>query len=269
MAAALILSMPRSPPGGSITQSTFEGQNWVIRGENGNFRQLIEGAPNQTVNYGEFGFDDTIDGGDGNDAIYGELGDDIINGGTGSDTIDGGIGDDTIDGGDGDDDIQGGAGVDSISGGAGFDYIDGGAGDDSILGGADDDTIIGGAGDDTLFGGDGNDTVSGNSGDDALHGDAGEDSLYGGSGEDYFDGGAGNDSLFMGDTSGFGTVDPSDGLRDVVRLHSGSDNDTAFDFDMANDYIFIGSADRADVILTQVSPSQWVATLQAAHRATV
>lgn len=65
----------------------------------------------------------------------------------------------------------------------------------------------------------------------------------------------------MGDTSGFGTVDPSDGLRDVVRLHSGSDNDTAFDFDMANDYIFIGSADRADVILTQVSPSQWVATL--------
>lgn len=92
--------MPRSP-GGSITQSTFEGHNWVICGEKGNFRHLIEGAPNQTVNYGEFGFDDTIDGGDGNDAIYGELGDNIINGGTGSDTIDGGIGDDTIEGGDG------------------------------------------------------------------------------------------------------------------------------------------------------------------------
>jgi Ca2+-binding RTX toxin-like protein len=71
------------------------------------YLQLIEGAPNQTVDYGAGGLDDTINGGDGNDTIYGQYGDDNINGGTGDDNINGGTGADIITGGAGNDTILG------------------------------------------------------------------------------------------------------------------------------------------------------------------
>jgi hypothetical protein len=73
----------------------------------------------------------------------------------------------------------------------------------------------------------------------------------------------------MGDTSGLGVDDPTDGLRDVVRLHAGQGADTAFNFDMANDYIYIGAKTRADIKLIQISSSQWLAALPNAAAADI
>ncbi len=61
------------------------------------------------------GFNDTIDGGGGDDTIFGELGSDTIDGGAGTDALDGGVGDDTFV-------IS--AGTDTIAGGEGADTFD-------------------------------------------------------------------------------------------------------------------------------------------------
>ncbi len=61
------------------------------------------------------GFNDTIDGGGGNDTIFGELGNDTIDGGAGTDMLDGGVGGDTFV-------IS--AGTDTITGGDGADTFD-------------------------------------------------------------------------------------------------------------------------------------------------
>jgi Ca2+-binding RTX toxin-like protein len=92
-------------PGGAYLQPTYEDHNWVLRDQDGNYLELIEGAPNQTVNYGADGLDDSLAGGDGDDTVYGQFGDDTIDGGLGSDTLYGGTGNDDIFGGAGDDTI--------------------------------------------------------------------------------------------------------------------------------------------------------------------
>ena len=94
------------------------------------------------------GFDDTIEAGNGIDAISGGPGDDLIygdrnDGGSGDDLIYGNDGDDRIFGGNGDDLIYGDAGEDSLLGGGGNDRIEGGTGRDLAHGGLDDDTILG------------------------------------------------------------------------------------------------------------------------------
>jgi len=119
-------------PGETYVQPTFEDHNWVLRDDQGYYLELIEGAANQTFDYGAKGLADSISGGDGNDTIYGQFG---------NDTIDGGVGADLIHGGTGNDSLLGGGGDDTIFGGDGNDVLNGGPGTDSILGGAGLDVI--------------------------------------------------------------------------------------------------------------------------------
>ena len=88
----------------------------------------VEGENGDDTIVASAGFDDTIDGGHGNDVI----------------TISTGLGNLTIFGDDGDDTITGGAGNDTIDAHDGDDLVDGGAGDDSLLAGNGTDTIQGG-----------------------------------------------------------------------------------------------------------------------------
>jgi Ca2+-binding RTX toxin-like protein len=75
---------------------------------------------------------ETMGGGDGNDAFYGEAGSDLMVGGTGNDTMGGGADNDFLYGETGDDVIAGDAGDDQIAGGAGVDLLYGGAGNDTF-----------------------------------------------------------------------------------------------------------------------------------------
>jgi len=111
-------------PGQTFVQPTFEEHNWLLKDEGGSFLEIIEGAPNQTVDYGAEGLNDTIDGGAGDDFLFGMFGDD------------------TILGGEGDDVISGGSGNDSLSGNAGNDTFGMDDGDDTISGGTGNDTYI-------------------------------------------------------------------------------------------------------------------------------
>jgi Ca2+-binding RTX toxin-like protein len=120
-------------PGGTYVQPTFVDHNWVLRDLDGYYLELIEGAPNQTVNYGAEGLSDSISGGSGNDTIYGQFGDDTIDGGVGADLIYGGSGNDSLLGGDGNDTLFGGAGNDTLNGGLGADSLYGGDGNDLLI----------------------------------------------------------------------------------------------------------------------------------------
>ena len=95
---------------------------------------------------------DTLDGGNGNDAILGLAGNDTLNGGNANDVLDGGGGDDTMTGGNGNDMLFGSFGNDTLMGGNGDDSLDGGAGDDSLTGGKGPDLFAfhAGFGDDTI-----------------------------------------------------------------------------------------------------------------------
>jgi Ca2+-binding RTX toxin-like protein len=76
------------------------------------------------------GWDNTIDGGAGNDNITGNAGADTLSGGDGNDTVSGGAGADIITGGKGNDALAGGAGTDTYvyRKGDGSDKIDAGTG---------------------------------------------------------------------------------------------------------------------------------------------
>ncbi|MEO3473016.1 M10 family metallopeptidase [Roseomonas sp. CAU 1739] len=112
-----------------------------------------------------------------------------------ADTINGGEGDDALYGLADADRILGSGGRDTLIGDTGRDSLFGGAGDDRLWGQGDDDRLQGDAGNDTALGGDGADTLFGLDGNDALYGDAGDDSVLGGTGGDSLFGGAGNDTL--------------------------------------------------------------------------
>jgi len=95
---------------------------------------------------------DTLDGGNGNDAILGLAGNDTLNGGNGNDVLDGGGGNDGLTGGNGNDLLFGSFGMDTLIGGNGDDSLDGGAGDDSLTGGRGPDLFVfhAGFGEDTI-----------------------------------------------------------------------------------------------------------------------
>lgn len=153
-------------PGGSWSHTTGATHNWYVT-EQGQTAvlDLIQGAPNQTYTLtGDF--NDTLDGG---------AGDDSINGGYGADSVLGGDGNDTL---------NLGAGNDTVFGGLGTDTVTLGDGNDVAMGDAGNDTIYGGLGNDTIYGGADNDIVDGGDGDDSLAGGTGNDSLYGGGGSD-------------------------------------------------------------------------------------
>ena len=254
---------------GSEGNDTLRGSsgNDTIKGNGGN-DSIVGNGGNDSLSGGTGS--DTIYGGDGQDSIEGDAGNDGISGGSGDDTIDGGSGhdwvqgdggNDRVSGGDGNDSVFGNAGDDTVDGGSGSDWVQGGDGNDSVHGGDGADTVIGDDGDDTVHGDGGDDILSGHEGDDAMHGGDGDDRLYGGIGDDYYDGGAGDDRFYMDPDAGGGR-DFSDGDtdNDVVRLHSGSGHDTAYDFHGEEDYIYIGSIPEADIVFTQTGPSTWVLT---------
>ncbi|MEM7241515.1 MAG: hypothetical protein AAF429_04965 [Pseudomonadota bacterium] len=201
--------------------------------------------------FGEYGvnwthhihFNDTIDGGAGNDRAYGMQGDDLITMGEGRDEADGGSGNDTIDGGLGDDDLSGGMGDDLLIGGSGADVIEGGQGADTIIGDNEDGTganpldIVSYANSgesvtvdlstQTATGGDatgdvisGIEGIIGSSFGDDLTGDASNNRVFGGAGGDVIDGGAGHDLLDGG--AGSDTIEGGNG---VDELQGGAGND--------------------------------------------
>ncbi|WP_292290333.1 Hint domain-containing protein [Marivita sp.] len=176
-------------PGETYSQATFEDHNWVLRDENGFDLELIEGAPNQTVNYGAEGLNDSIDGGDANDIIYGQFGDDTIDGGNGADLIYGGAGNDSILTGNASDTIYGGTGNDTIDVGLGLDLAYGEEGDDLLIDGT------GGPEAATLYGGDGNDTIQSGTG-----GATASAEYYGDAGDDRFEDRGGTNQTFTGGT---------------------------------------------------------------------
>jgi Ca2+-binding RTX toxin-like protein len=142
----------------------------------------------------EYGGDDQLRGGDGNDnlysyggldTLYGDDGDDylvsndvvgtgvLFFGGNGNDSIYGSIGFDTLYGESGDDNLNGGGGNDILSSGIGNDSLDGGEGDDALSSNGS-DYLVGDSGNDTLFS-----SATGNSIVD-------RDTLLGGSGDDLY-----------------------------------------------------------------------------------
>ncbi|WP_228743175.1 calcium-binding protein [Marinobacter sp. F4218] len=197
-------------------------------------------------------YDDTIEGGAGNDVLIGEVGDDHISGGTGDDWIEGdklnnpgrfggssGKGkhdgfldtagnwvdvaaDDfaALDGAwHGDDTLFGGAGNDSIAGNGGHDTLYGGIGEDLLIG---DDASLAPSfhGDDKLFGGSGNDELQGGSGQDRLEGGGDDDVLFGQAGDDILSGDSGTDELLGGEGN-----DVLDGGRGNDSLWGGAGDD--------------------------------------------
>jgi Ca2+-binding RTX toxin-like protein len=147
---------------------------------------------------------DTLEGGDGNDALVGgnldvnapDVSTDHLDGGAGGDILRGDSGPAdrtnvaTVGG--GNDVLVGGGGNDLLLAGPGRDWADGGGGNDFFRGGD---------GDDFFSGGDGDDVGLGEGGDDALQGQAGRDVLIGGRNLDHLDGGADDDLLIGGVTS--------------------------------------------------------------------
>jgi serralysin len=99
---------------------------------------------------------DTLNGGNGNDAILGLAGNDTLNGGNGNDVLDGGGGNDKLTGGNGTDMLFGSVGNDDLDGGNGKDTVNGGAGDDVLTGGNGPDLFVFNAG----FAGFGDDVIT-------------------------------------------------------------------------------------------------------------
>lgn len=83
-------------PGETARISTFTETNWIITTPDMYYLEVIYGAADQTVTYGDTSLNDTLTGGAGADTLYGEYGDDLIEGGAGNDLLRGGYGDDTF-----------------------------------------------------------------------------------------------------------------------------------------------------------------------------
>lgn len=208
-------------PGDTYVQGTFTDHNWVLRDTDGYWLEIIAGAPNQTVNYGAEGLDDSLDGGAGNDILIGQFGNDTLLGGDGLDTLFGGDGNDSINGGSGADSLLGQAGNDTIVTGTGQDTVFGGAGNDSILANT-------GANDKLVYGEDGADTIFGSSENDTLDGGADADVIYAGNSF-----GLGNNSITGGETvttgTDFDTIDLSTLTTGVTATYSGGEAGTITD----------------------------------------
>jgi Ca2+-binding RTX toxin-like protein len=101
----------------------------------------------------------------------------------------------------------------------------------NTIGGGDktDDSILGKGGNDTLRGFGGNDHLDGGNGDDTLEGGDGNDGLFGGNGVDTLIGGAGNDNLYGGEGKdklyGNDGDDYLNGGGDTNQLDGGAGND--------------------------------------------
>jgi serralysin len=131
---------------------TFQFGGGEIRGQLVAIADDIDDVVTGTVPTATATGNDTLDGGNGNDAILGLAGNDTLNGGNGNEVLDGGGGIDTLIGGNGDDMLFGSFGIDTLIGGNGADSLDGGAGDDRLTGGKGPDLFVfhAGFGEDTI-----------------------------------------------------------------------------------------------------------------------
>jgi Ca2+-binding RTX toxin-like protein len=210
--------------GGYYPQGLFHGTgndlaNVITVGEIptyvGDLSYVFDGkGGNDTIRGFAQGGDDTILGGDGNDALYGRA----VGDGDGyySDA----------------DTIRGGSGNDRIYGGSGKDSWDS------------DDTLYGEDGNDRAWGSFGNDLLSGGKGTDQLRGQAGNDILAGGEGVDRLYGGGGNDTF---DYDALTDSRPGAGLRDVIYDFSNVGGSTRGDqIDLsgidADTFTFVGTS---------------------------
>ena len=180
------------------------------------------------------GGNDSLYGGDLDDALYGDAGGDTLDGGGEDDYLDAGTGVDTLKAGDGEDTLYPGTDNDNVDAGDGDDYIDGGtatSGADVLLGGTGFDRLYFGSRsadlvidldnqpDDGQAGegdnvradferidlGAGNDNLNIATGpantiaaDNEVYGVGGNDTIKTGLGEDYVEGGLGNDQITGG-----------------------------------------------------------------------
>lgn len=233
----------------------------------GNQQSTVEQTLADSVEAGDGGRGDWMDGGDGNDLLVGSSARDVLLGGDGADTLIGGAGDDNLAGDDvtaalsenwdsGRIDVPLGNGIvsvrttysnaspvspvvggnDVLYGQGGRDYLTGGWGDDLLDGGTEDDVLAGEGGHDTLRGGDDNDNLLG----DNLDWSGGLQSKH--HGNDFLDGGNGNDML-----AGNGGSDVllggagNDDLRGDDVVLQGVDGDAADYF--GNDFLDGGTGD--------------------------
>ena len=193
--------------------------------------------------------DDTIDGGE-------FAWNDVLKGGAGSDSLFGLSGDDTI---------SGNAGVDYLDGGSGKDVLDGGAGNDILYGGAGNDRFVASAsnGNDTLDGGDGVDAadysaltsainvdltrpsqsgqvtkpgggidalvnvekIIGSSAADIMVGDGGDNIFDGSGGVDTMTGGLGNDRYYVESSAEANLIQEATGIAGQDKVNMGGGND--------------------------------------------
>jgi len=166
---------------GSDTIHGLEGNNYI---EGGSGDDIIysgyRGIPGKQNSPDDHKTQDTIKGGQGNDTIHGDSSGENNNYG----------GNDLLEGGDGDDVIYGYGGSDTIDGGKGSNLLYGDEGNDFLKVGSPDDLLksLDGKsyGDNYMDGGKGNDSLTGNIGNDVLNGNGDADTLTGGAGADKF-----------------------------------------------------------------------------------
>ncbi len=218
---------------GKTFTGTDNADNIIFNG-NATKVSVNAGAGNDHIKNYDGGWNNTIDGGDGNDRITNEGNNNTINGGAGDDIIQNYSGNNNS--------IDGGADNDYINNYGKNTTIDGGAGDDEIINKGDNNTIDGGAGDDNIFneasnvsidGGEGNDTIKTSGGsNNTITGGAGNDSIENSGDNNTIDGGAGNDNISnIGDNV---SIDGGAG-DDIIQNYSGNNN--SIDGGADNDYI--------------------------------
>jgi hypothetical protein len=207
---------------------TLNGAAWI--------RNVINtGAGNDTITVNAVSDEETIYGGDGNDAF-------IVGDGNAPDTfvvLDGGAGSNTLVVNDSDSPYDSPYSINSN----GVSFSDAGnislsgAQKISLFAGAGNNAITvdplitipvlihGGAGNDLIYGGPKNDTIYGDAGDDTIYGNGGDDSLFGNDGNDSLNGGPGNDILTGG--SGIDTLnDGEDSFVHIIADNVGSEGET-------------------------------------------
>ena len=165
----------------------------------------------------------------------------------------GSIFDDTIDGGGGNDNLFGGnAGRDNLDGGAGNDTVSGGSDRDSLRGGTGDDFVFGGDDNDTIRGDEGNDSLRGDAGDDQIFGGSGSDTIDAGLGRSTIDGGTGNDSITGGDLSDVFIFRQGDGIDVITNFNANRDTLRMIDFgarfDTAGEWLAAADQVGANVV---------------------
>ncbi|MBS1303783.1 Hint domain-containing protein [Loktanella sp. SALINAS62] len=166
--------------------------------------------------------------GSGNDTVFGGEGDDAVDLGAGDDifTLFNGFGNDTVTGGEtgetNGDTLDGSAlttGVTVTMSGPEAGTLSDGT---DTLSFAEMESVLTGAGDDTIIGSTGNDTIDTGAGNDTISTGAGDDSIDAGAGADTVNAGAGNDTIALG---------ADDNAVDIVQLNDGSGNDEVFEFE--------------------------------------